>query len=150
METNIFLELRKGSRSLNKDVDKVKFKHCLPWSSLVVQWLRIHLLMQGTRVWALVQEDPTCCRATRARVPQLLKPECLEPVLRNKRSHRHEKSLRTTMKSSPGSRQLEKSRTQQRRPNAAKNNKNLKKILKKTPLPTFNDQFKVRYKARVQ
>ena len=28
---------------------------------------------------------------TEARVPQLLKPVCLEPVLRNKRSHRSEK-----------------------------------------------------------
>ena len=28
---------------------------------------------------------------SRARVPQLLKPTCLEPVLRNKRSHRKEK-----------------------------------------------------------
>ena len=27
---------------------------------LVVQWLRICLPMQATRVWALVQEDPTC------------------------------------------------------------------------------------------
>ena len=29
-------------------------------ASLVVQWLRICLPMQGTRVWALVWEDPTC------------------------------------------------------------------------------------------
>ena len=29
-------------------------------TSLVVQWLRIHLLMQGTRVGALAREDPTC------------------------------------------------------------------------------------------
>ena len=29
-------------------------------ASLVVQWLRIHLPMQGTRVRALVWEDPTC------------------------------------------------------------------------------------------
>ena len=29
-------------------------------ASLVVQWLRICLLMQGTRVRALVWEDPTC------------------------------------------------------------------------------------------
>ena len=66
--------------------------------------------MQGTRVWALVQEDPTCRGATKpvcrnywagaleptrhnywARVPQLLKPMRLEPKLRNKRSHRNEK-----------------------------------------------------------
>ena len=33
-------------------------------ASLVAQWLRICLPMQGTRVRALVQEDPTCCGAT--------------------------------------------------------------------------------------
>ena len=33
-------------------------------ASLVVQWLRICLPMQGTRVRALVREDPTCCGAT--------------------------------------------------------------------------------------
>ena len=33
-------------------------------TSLVAQWLRIHLPMQGTRVRALGQEDPTRCRAT--------------------------------------------------------------------------------------
>ena len=59
--------------------------------------------MQGTRVQALVREDPTYREATEpvrhnywacaldpgshnywARVPQLLKPAHLEPVLRNK------------------------------------------------------------------
>ena len=83
------------------------------WSagtSLVAQWLRIHLPMQGTQVWSLVQEDPTCRGATKpmhhnywactleprshnywAHVPQLLKPARLEPVLCNKRSHHNEK-----------------------------------------------------------
>ena len=79
-------------------------------TSLVAQWLRIHLPMQGTWVRVLVWEDPTCHGATKpvrhnywacalepashsywAHVPQLLKPACLEPVLRNKRSHRNEK-----------------------------------------------------------
>ena len=80
-------------------------------TSLVVQWLRICLPMQGTLVRSLVREDPTCCGATklmcqnysarapqllkpmrsRARMPQLLKPRRLEPVLRIKRSHRNEK-----------------------------------------------------------
>ena len=64
---------------------------------------------QGTRVRALVQEDPTCCGGTKpvhhnywagalepashywAHVPQLLKPTRLEPELHNKRSHRDEK-----------------------------------------------------------
>ena len=37
-------------------------------ASLVAQWLTIRLPMQGTRVQALIQEDPTCCGAT--------KPQC--------------------------------------------------------------------------
>ena len=37
----------------------------LQGASLVAQWLRICLPMQGTRVRALVWEDPTCHRATR-------------------------------------------------------------------------------------
>ena len=73
-------------------------------TSLVAQWSRIHLPMQGTRVRALVQEDPTCRGATKpvhhdywacalepvshnywAHVPQLLKPAHLEPMLHNKK-----------------------------------------------------------------
>ena len=34
-------------------------------TSLVVQWLRIRLPMLGTRVRALVREDPTCHGATK-------------------------------------------------------------------------------------
>ena len=34
-------------------------------ASLVAQWLRIRLPMQGTRVHAPVREDPTCHGATR-------------------------------------------------------------------------------------
>ena len=34
-------------------------------TSLVAQWLRIRLPMQGTQVQTLVQEDPACCRATK-------------------------------------------------------------------------------------
>ena len=39
-------------------------KNNLPGASLVAQWLRIYLPMQGTRVRALVWEDPTCRGAT--------------------------------------------------------------------------------------
>ena len=39
--------------------DKMDFK-TRTRASLVAQWLRICLLMQGTRVRALVWEDPTC------------------------------------------------------------------------------------------
>ena len=34
-------------------------------ASLVAQWLRIRLPMQGTRVRALVWEDPACLGATK-------------------------------------------------------------------------------------
>ena len=135
-------------------------KICLG-TSLVVQWLRIHLPMQGTWVRALVQEDPTCRGATKpvchnywacslepeshnywAHMPQLLKPQHLETVLHNKRSHRNEKPAHAT-KSSPRSLQLEKAGVQQWRPNTAKNKNNQKK--KKTPpvsimwLPQFHN-----------
>ena len=79
------------------------------WGFLGAQWLRIRLPAQGTCIRALVREDPTCHGATKpmrhdysacalepmshnywARVPQLLKPMCLEPVLHNKRSHCNE------------------------------------------------------------
>ena len=34
-------------------------------TSLVVQWLRIHLPMQGAWVQSLLLEDSTCCRSTK-------------------------------------------------------------------------------------
>ena len=42
-----------------------EFKKERFWASLVAQWLRICLPTQGTRVRALVWEDPTCRGATR-------------------------------------------------------------------------------------
>ena len=42
-----------------------QFKNGQKGTSLVAQWLRIHLPMWGTWVRALVQEDPTCCGATK-------------------------------------------------------------------------------------
>ena len=108
-------------------------------TSLVAQWLRIRLPMQGKRVRALVREDPTCRGATKpvrhnywacalepashnywARVPQLLKPACLEPVLLKKRTHHNEKPVHR-MKSRRHSLELEKARAQQQRPTTAKN-----------------------------
>ena len=35
-------------------------KNWLSGTSLVVQWIRIYLLLQATRVQSLVQEDFTC------------------------------------------------------------------------------------------
>ena len=105
---------------------------------LVAQWLRTHLPRQGTWVQSLVWEDPTCRRATKpvhynywacalepkhhnhwAHTSQLLTSVHLEPMLRNKRSHRM-RSPRTATKSSPRSPQLEKAWVQQRRPNTTK------------------------------
>ena len=68
-----------------------------PQIFLGVQWLRINLPMQGTQVRSLVQEDFTCRGATKP--PELLSPSAtwpstlhaLEPVLHNRRRHRHER-----------------------------------------------------------
>ncbi|KAJ8795259.1 hypothetical protein J1605_002883 [Eschrichtius robustus] len=43
----------------------ITFSETLRGASLVVQWLGIRLPMQGTRVRALVREDPTCLGATK-------------------------------------------------------------------------------------
>ena len=45
---------------LNEAVKKIRSFQ----ASLVAQWLRICLPMQGTRVRALAREDPTCHGAT--------------------------------------------------------------------------------------
>ena len=51
-----------GSPSLRREEQSQKWR----WrASLVAQWLRICLLRQGTRVRALVWEDPTCRGATK-------------------------------------------------------------------------------------
>ena len=47
-----------------KSHEKSQLNHCFG-ASFVAQWLRIHLPMQGTRVRALVREDPTCRGATK-------------------------------------------------------------------------------------
>ena len=67
-------------------------------TSLVVQWIRIRLPMQGTWILSLVQEDSTChggaklvCHNYWACVLQLLKSMRLESVLHNRRSHHDEK-----------------------------------------------------------
>ena len=117
---------------------KIEFKNRPTGTSLVAQWLRIRLPMQGTRVRSLVREDPMCCGATKpvrqsywacalepvshnywARTPQLLKPTHLEPVLHNEKPPAM-RSPHIITKSSPCSRQLEKASAQQWRPNTVK------------------------------
>ena len=75
-------------------------------ASLVAQWLRIHLLMQGTQVRALVREDPPCRGATKpvrhnywacalgpvshnywAHEPQLLSPRAITTEVCAPRAH---------------------------------------------------------------
>ena len=97
---------------------------------LVVQWIRIRLPVQGTRVWSLVQEDSPCRGATKpmchsywARVLQLLKPMHLETVLCSKRSHHN-----AQLESSLCLPQLEKACMQHWRPSATKNKLIKKKI----------------------
>ena len=105
-----FEAIHKIQISWRKILTNLLHKNFKLGTSLVAQWLRIHLPVQVTRVPVLVREDPTCCGATRpvchnywasalepashnywAHVPQLLKPARLEPVLCNKRSHCDEK-----------------------------------------------------------
>ena len=56
-------------------------------TSLVVQWQRSHLSMQGTQVQSLAWGDSTCCRATEHACHNSWSPCALEPVLCNKISH---------------------------------------------------------------
>ena len=80
-------------------------KNCQWGTSLVAKWLKIHLTMQGTQVQSLLQEDPTCRRATKP-VYNKYWACALEPISHNYWAH---------------SLQLEKACAQHGRPNAAKN-----------------------------
>ena len=103
-------------------------------TSLVVQWLRICLPIQGTQVWSLAQEDLICCRATKPTSHSYGKPiwsrtptghtchnywaVCLEPRLRNSQASAT-RSPHTTTKGSPhspllGKRPWEAMKTQHR------------------------------------
>ena len=92
----------------------LRIKSNWPGTSLVAQWLRICLPMQGTQVWSLVWEDPTCWApqllslCSRAHIPKQKKPPQWEAC-----SLQLERSLRLL--------QPEKAPTQQQRPSAAKN-----------------------------
>ena len=48
-----------------KTHNKATFKKQGLWTPLVVQWLRIRLPKQGTRVRALAGQDPTCRGTTK-------------------------------------------------------------------------------------
>ena len=63
----------------------------------MAQWLGIRLPVWGTWVRALVQEDPTCCRAARPKHHNYwactLEPAHLQPVLCGGRGHRGERPV---------------------------------------------------------
>ena len=94
-----------------------KCAHVKTRTSLVADWVRIHLLMQGTGVQSLVWEDFACRGATKplgsnywACELQLLKPACLESVLSSERSHRNsERSWCIETQSRPHFPQVEES-----------------------------------------
>ena len=95
-------------------------------TSLMIQWLRIYLPMPGTQIQSLVQEDPTCCGATkpvlhntephsRAHRAQLLKPECLKVHALPREKPPQREARASQQESSPHSPQLEKANLQQGR-----------------------------------
>ena len=76
--------------------------------------------MQGTRVRALIWEDPTCRGATRAREPQPLSLR-IWSLCSATREAAIVRGPRTAMRSGPRLPQLEKALAQKRRPETAKN-----------------------------
>ena len=59
-------EVRKaGSRGEREGRRQAGNKFTKGGTCVVAQWIRIHLLVQGTQVQSLVQEDPTCRGATK-------------------------------------------------------------------------------------
>ena len=99
-----------------KDVYCIKKK---VGASLVAQWLRICLPMQGTRVRALVWEDPTCRGATGPVSHNCW--ACVSGACAPQREAAIVRGPRTAMKSGPRLPQLEKALTQKWRPNTAIN-----------------------------
>ena len=93
------------------------FKNRIDRASLVAQWLRIRLPMQGTRVRALIWEDPTCRGATRPVSHNSLRVWSLCSATGEAAMMR---GPRTAMKSGPHLPQLEKALAQKQRPNTAK------------------------------
>ena len=77
--------------------------------------MRIHLPVQGTWVWSLVEEPSTCCQATK---PQLRKPVHSRAHVLPHEKPPHEKSTHCNRRVERP--QLEKALSQQQRPSVAK------------------------------
>ena len=103
----------------DQHVDQYHIKQW-PRASLVAQWLRICLPMQGTRVQALVWEDPTCRGAT-GPVSHNYWAYASGACAPQQREAATVRGPSTAMKSGPRLPQLEKALAQKRRPNTAKN-----------------------------
>ena len=109
----------------------VMFWDHLPWpsnseerTSLVVQWLRMHLPMQGKWVQSLVPEDAICYTATKPESHNYWSPH----MLWSPRSAAREAHI-PQLESRPCLPQLEKACMQQWKPSAARNNKFFKIII---------------------
>ena len=99
--------------------EKTVFLKSTCGASLVVQWLRICLPMQETRVRAPVWEDPTCHGATGPVSHNYC--ACASGACAPQQEAATVRGPRTAMQSGPRSPQLEKALAQKRRPNTAKN-----------------------------
>ena len=86
----------------------------------MAQWLGVCLLMQATRVRALVWEDPTCRGAT-GPVSQTTEPARLEPVPRNGRGRDSERPTHRDEERPPLATTRESPHTKTKRPNTAIN-----------------------------
>ena len=95
-----------GQIKLSKSPENIKMCY---QASLVVRRLKIHLLVQGTQVQSLVQQDPTWCGATR---PMHHNP--WSPLSREQPPQLE--ACTPQLKSSSHSPQLEKAHTQQEEP----------------------------------
>ena len=124
---------------VHSELSKLFVKNVDSRASLVAQWLRVCLPMQGTWVRALVREDPTCRGATGPRhhsywacALELASHNCWGLCAWSPCSAMGEaiamKGPHSAARSGPCSPQLEKARVQQRRPNAAKKKKKKKNI----------------------
>ena len=100
-------------------INRMKSSRTAVRTSLVAQWIRFRLPMQGTLVRSLLWEDPTCCRATKsmyhsywARAESLCSSTAAATAVRSQRTALKGSSLLSTTREKP---------TQQRRPSTAKN-----------------------------
>ena len=113
------LSLYLGQRTLDMETGFYLLGHSF-WknfrTSLVIQWLRMHLSMQKTWVQSLVQEDTICCRATKpmyhnywAHALQLPKPTCSRARVLQREKPSQWETRAPQLESSPHLPQLEKS-----------------------------------------